>query len=221
METKEFYNKNTKISYAKSGKGQPIILLHGNLQNNEVFKGLIKMLASDGYAVFVPDTRSFGKSDKVKRLNYNDIADDVKALIEKEQIKKPILFGFSDGGITGLLIGIKYPNLLGKLVVSGINLNPKGIALRYRILMHIIFFFTRKDNFRLMLTQPNITAEQLRRITVPTTVLYGEKDIVDLRQSEEVVENVKHGKLMVLKGENHASHIVDNHKLCKLLKDLI
>jgi len=221
METKQSYNNDIKISYVKSGKGQPIILLHGNFQSNEVYHQLIGKLTKDNYEVFAPDTRSFGKSDKAKRLNYNDIAEDIKILIEKEQIKNPILFGFSNGGVAGLLLAIKYPNLLKKLVVSGINLNPKGIALKYRIVMKIIFFFTRKDNFRLMLTQPDITSNQLKKITTPTTVLYGEKDIVDLKQSEEAVENVKNGKLMILDGEDHASHVIDNNKLYKILKDII
>ena len=52
------------------------------------------------------------------------MCDDIIEFIKKLIIDKPILYGFSDGGIIGLLVAIKEPTLLSKLIVSGANITP-------------------------------------------------------------------------------------------------
>jgi len=182
LEVKNFDFNGFNISYTKSGEGQPLIFVHGNMGSNKFFAKCPELFK--GYTVYMPDSRSHGKSDKVKRLNYNDMADDIVRLIEHEQIEKPVLFGFSDGAIVGTMIAIKHPDLLGKLFVAGINLTPKGIKGFWRLVTKVVFAFTFPfkfgDKMRLMMMQPNITADDLTAITVPTIVLYGEKDIVRL-----------------------------------------
>ena len=217
METKDFLANGTAISYLKSGQGQAIILLHGNMESNRIFAGIIETLSSNGYMVFAPDTRSHGKSAKVKRLNYNDMACDVKALIDHEKINEPIIFGFSDGGIVGLLLAIKYPGLLKKLFVAGINLTPNGVKPLWRFLMRLMFCFTLSDKMRLLIKQPDITVEQLKTIETPTIVFYAEKDIVKFSDSQIVVDNVKQSKLVFVPKEDHGSYVLDNCKLFDIL----
>ena len=52
------------------------------------------------------------------------MCDDIIEFIKKINIEKPILYGFSDGGIIVLLIAIKEPNLLSKIIISGANITP-------------------------------------------------------------------------------------------------
>jgi pimeloyl-ACP methyl ester carboxylesterase len=212
METKSFNNSGVNISYLKSGQGKPFILLHGNGESNKIFTDICDMLVKD-FAVYAPDTRSHGKSSKVKRLNYDDIADDIKALIDHEKMENPILFGFSDGGIVGLLLAIKYPKLLEKLFVAGINLTPQGVKPLWRFLMRLVYCFTLSDKMRLMIEQPDIMAEQLKTIETPTTIFYAEKDIVKLSHSQIANENIKKSKLVFVPKENHGSYVLDNKKL--------
>ena len=217
IETKKFDSDGITISYTISGSGQPIIFMHGNLGSNEHFEEMNSLLS--GYTVCVPDARSHGKSQKVKRLKFEEMADDVARLIRHENMVKPIFYGFSDGGIVGLILAAKYPDLLKELVVSGINISPKGIKPLWRFIVRFCFFFTRNDKFRLMIKQPNITADQLKQIKVPTLILYGEKDIVELQESEIAKENIPNSKLVIIPGENHVSYVLDNKKLFTILKD--
>jgi len=225
MELKTFDSNGIKIHYTKSGEGPPLIFVHGNMGSGAFFKDCHKLFK--GYAIYTPDSRSHGKSDKVKRLNYNDMAEDIVGLIKHEGLenKKPVLFGFSDGGIVSLLIAIKYPDLLGKIFPAGLNLIPKGINGFWRFVTRLAFTFTFPfkfgDKMRLMLTQPNITADDLKNITTPTTVLYGEKDIVKLADSQAVVDNAANAKLVIIPKENHGSYIADNQKLYNILKPLL
>ena len=78
------------------------------------------------------------------------------------------MYGFSDGGIIGLLLAIRYPHLLSALVISGANVHPKGIKARYRLVMQAGYYITRDNKLSLMLNQPNITAQKLQSISVPT-----------------------------------------------------
>ena len=224
LECKHFDSNGVGIHYAKSGVGQSLIFVHGNMGSGAFFKNCHKLF--EGYTVFTPDSRSHGKSDKVRRLNYDDMAEDVVNLIRHEGLDKhelkPIVFGFSDGGIIALKIAMKYPELLGKIIPAGINLTPKGINALARFMTRLIFCFTFPfklgDKMRLMLTQPNIKPDDLKKIITPTIVLYGEKDIVKLADSQTVVDHVMGAKLEIIKGEDHGSYIADNVKLYNILK---
>ena len=178
-----------ELYYEKTGQGRPIILLHGNGESLDIFKILLKQL-SPNYTVYAIDSRDHGKSGKVKSLDYRDMMEDVAAFIGQLDIEIPILYGFSDGGIIGLLLAIKYPVLLSKLIISGANANPDGIKTFTAILMKITYFFTRSRKYKLMLTQPNITYTELNTIVTPTLVLAGKKDIVKDEHTKRIAENI-------------------------------
>ena len=94
------------LYYEKYGEGQPLILLHGNGENHKIFEKSIAVL-KEHFTVYALDSRGHGYSSPVDELHYEDMADDVHEFICKLQLKKPIIYGFSDGGIIALLVGIK------------------------------------------------------------------------------------------------------------------
>ena len=114
------------LNYDVSGTGYPIILLHGNGENYTIFNKLIEKLQED-YTVYAVDSRSHGDSEDTEEVSYDLMAEDIIQFIKELNIENPMLYGFSDGGIVGLLIAIKEPELLSKLIVSGVNINPKGL----------------------------------------------------------------------------------------------
>ncbi|MGN1383880.1 MAG: alpha/beta fold hydrolase [Clostridia bacterium] len=101
---------NININYEVCGQGSPIILLHGNQETHEIFDKLIEKMQVN-YTVYALDSRCHGKSDNPDKISYNLMAGDTIAFIKKLKISKPILYGFSDGGIVGLLIAIKEPDI--------------------------------------------------------------------------------------------------------------
>ena len=117
---------NVNLYYEVYGKGIPIILLHGNSETHEIFDKLIEKL-KDKYKVYAIDSRCHGKSEDTNKISYELMRDDIISFIRKLKIDKPILYGFSDGGIIGLLVAIKEPDILSKLIISGANLNSKGM----------------------------------------------------------------------------------------------
>ena len=209
-----------ELYYKQSGQGAPIILLHGNGEDHSIFRILIKKL-SDNYTVYAIDSRDHGRSSRVKILSYQSKMEDVARFINKLEIKKPILYGFSDGGIIGLLLAIRHPDVLKKLIISGANTNPDGIKGFAFILIKAGYFFTRNRKLKLMLSQPDISDAQLKTIVTPTMVLAGHHDVIKEEHTVNIAKNIQGSELRILKGENHTSYVLDNEKLYDTIKSFI
>lgn len=106
--------------YEKAGSGPAVVLLHGNTESSKIFGVLTEQL-KHRFTVYAIDSRCHGKSTKTDEISYELMADDVAAFIEELRLEQPVLYGFSDGGIIGLILASKHPALLGKLMVSGAN----------------------------------------------------------------------------------------------------
>lgn len=216
-----YFNANgVELFYEKTGQGMPIILLHGNGEDHTIFDVLIKQL-SPNFTVYAIDSRDHGRSSRVKSLNYEEMMEDVAAFIHGMRIQTPILYGFSDGGIIGLLLAIKYKSILTKLIVSGANTHPGGIKWFTALQMKLVYFFTRNRKYKLMLTQPSITETELKTIITPTLVLAGGKDMVKDEHTRMIAKNIPSGTLIILDGENHSSYVSHSEKLYGIIKPFI
>ena len=206
-----------ELYYEKYGTGKPIILIHGNQESHEIFDKLIEKLKSN-YEVFAIDSRCHGKSENPKEISYNLMCDDIINFIKELNIEKPILYGFSDGGIIGLLVAIKEHDLLSNLIISGANITPDVFTTFDLLLTKLFYFFTRSKYMKMMLDEPNITIEDLKKITIPVHVLAGEKDIIKLEHTKLIANNIKNSTLEIIKNENHGSYIIHSDKLYEIIK---
>ncbi len=209
-----------ELYYEKYGTGKPIILIHGNQESHEIFDKLIEKLKSN-YEVFAIDSRCHGKSENPKEISYNLMCDDIINFIKELNIEKPILYGFSDGGIIGLLVAIKEHDLLSNLIISGANITPDVFTTFDLLLTKLFYFFTRSKYIKMMLDEPNITIEDLKKITIPVHVLAGEKDIIKLEHTKLIANNIKNSTLEIIKNENHGSYIIHSDKLYEIIKKYI
>ena len=209
-----------ELNYEVSGQGEPIILLHGNGEDHRIFDVLIKQL-SEKFTVYAIDSRGHGKSTKTNQLSYQLMAEDIVKFIAINQIEKPILYGFSDGGITGLFIACQYPTLLSKLIISGANSNPKGLKWQWRVYIRFLYFFTRSAKLKLMINEPNITKNELSKIEIPTLVLAGEKDVIKEKDTRFIADNIKDATLNILPKEDHFSYVTNSPKLYDIIKNFI
>src|SRR5439155_17097126 len=132
------------------------------------------------------------------------------------------LLGWSDGGIIGLLVAIRRPDLVHKLVVVGANYDTQGLVgaaeemfaemdpagdevALFRSLYeahspdgadHWPVFFAK---FRAMATsEPHIPVEDLSRISSPTLVLVGDDDIVSLEHTVDLFQAIPNAELAVV-----------------------
>ena len=211
---------NVKLYYEEYGVGKPVILLHGNQETHEIFDKLIDRLKTN-YKVYAIDSRCHGKSENPVDISYDLMCDDIVEFIKKLNINKPLLYGFSDGGIIGLLIAIKEPMLLSKLIISGANTTPDILSIPFKLFTNLIYFFTRSKYIKMMLNEPNIKTEELKSIRIPVHVLAGEKDIVKYEHTKYIADNIENSTLEIIKKENHGSYIVHSEKIYEIVKNYL
>ena len=112
------------IYYRDVGAGEPLLLLHGgSVSSSDIWaehpygwgQNLDRFAAY--FRVIAPDTRGHGRTvNPSGELHYRLLAEDVVALIDALQLHRPLVFGFSDGGIAASLIGMHYPGILRAIV---------------------------------------------------------------------------------------------------------
>jgi len=209
---------DTDLYYEKIGVGRPLILLHGNSESHKIFDKIVEPLSKQ-FTVYSIDSRGQGNSSRVDSISFQEMADDTISFIKTLKIHKPVIYGFSDGGIIGLLIASQYPGLLSKLIISGVNVSPAGIKDHFRILFSIIHFITKDPRVKMMLTEPNITASDLAKIDIPTLVLVGSRDAVKKSDTQFIVKNIPDSILRVLKGEGHMSYVFHSPKLIPIIQN--
>lgn len=205
-----------ELYYEVIGNGEPLVMIHGNSETHEIFHEAAEVL-SQYFTCYLIDSRGHGVSEAVSEFHYDDMAEDVHAFIEALHLKHVTYYGFSDGGIIGILLACKYPQLFERMIISGANTHPKAMKKLTYLVFKVIAFFNRSPLFKLMLTEPNITKEQLQAIRIPTLVLAGSKDVVLESDTRFIANNIQNAVLKILDGEGHGSYIVHNTKVAELI----
>lgn len=95
----------------------PVILLHGGGLTSNMYLSLGQALVRENFQVWKMDTRGHGLSSNPSgAFSYDLLAQDVDEFIRAHQIKKPILIGYSDGGITALNFVVKFPKVARAII---------------------------------------------------------------------------------------------------------
>ncbi|MBQ6335014.1 MAG: alpha/beta hydrolase [Erysipelotrichaceae bacterium] len=204
-----------KLFYEKKGEGRPLIMIHGNSEDHTIFLEASEVL-KDHFEVYLLDSRDHGQSDKVNELHYDDMAEDMVQFMEKLDLSNVVYYGFSDGGIIGLLTSLK-SSRISRLIVSGANATPDGVVTWLKTLIKVLYFFTKDSKMKMMLNEPHIKAETLKQISIPVSVVAGEKDAVKYQETKLIADSIPDARLRIIPKAGHGSYIV--HKT--LIADII
>ncbi len=125
-------SKHPSISIDYAGHGEMVIFLHGIGGNKKNWKENL-IFFSEKFLSVAWDTRGYGESDDYKgKLNFEDVLDDLKKVIEYFNKDKAHIVGLSMGGQIATLFFEKYPNHVKTLTLCDThfglsNLSPKEI----------------------------------------------------------------------------------------------
>jgi pimeloyl-ACP methyl ester carboxylesterase len=210
-----------QMYYETYGKGEPLLIIHGNNGSIQDFKNQISTF-SKSYQVIIADNRSHGKSiDTQDSLSYEQMADDFAALLDHLKLDSVNVVGWSDGGINGLLLASRHPKKVRKLAVTGANLTPepvKGVdPWVYKNELHVVDSLSHLPQttenkrllklHRMMLHQPNISHAELNKIQCPTLVIGGDHDVIMPRHTLEIAEAIPRSYLWILPNSGHSTPI--------------
>lgn len=209
--------KEFTMNYLKQGQGPALILLHGNGEDAHIFEEAMDVLKAH-FTVYALDSRGHGKSKaKVCQFHYQTMADDLLEFVEKMNLTKFYCYGFSDGAIVALLFAIKHSHRIEKMMISGANLSPDALFsdCLQTIKKNYLHASSEREKklCQLMLEEPNISPEELKKITCPTFVLAGENDIVPVEHTILISQSIPSSQLKILSNENHDSYITHCKKI--------
>lgn len=109
-----------RMYYEVSGKGEPLIVLHGSFMNIPSMGAIIPKLA-EKHTVYAVELQGHGRTNDIDRpLTYQNLADDVAAFMDAVKLPRADVLGYSLGAIAGLKFAIRHPVKVNKLImVSG------------------------------------------------------------------------------------------------------
>lgn len=104
--------KNKNIHFNDTGKGDVIVLLHGFLENSNIWDLFVKKLSTK-YRLVTIDLPGHGKTDDFEITHTMDfMAECVKQVLDNLNINKCVMIGHSMGGYVSLSFADKYKEYL-------------------------------------------------------------------------------------------------------------
>ncbi len=200
---------NITLNYLVKGNGNPLILLHGNGEDLQIFDKLVSKLEKQ-FTVYAIDSRNHGGSTRTEDFTYETMAEDIHQFIEKLELKHVSVIGFSDGAIISLLLILKYPETFDRMVLLGVNLKPTDFKLEIYNSIAEEYEKTQDPLFKMMLEQPNIELDDLKDINTPTLVIGAEDDLYYEDSFQNIVNAMSNAVLKIIKGHDHGSYVVNN-----------
>ena len=107
-----------EMYYEIYGTGKPLVLLPGGLMTIGMMGQILPDLARTRQVIAV-EVQGHGHTADIDRaLTYEQMADDIAALITHLGLEHADVFGFSSGGGIALQTAIRHPEVVRKLVVA-------------------------------------------------------------------------------------------------------
>jgi pimeloyl-ACP methyl ester carboxylesterase len=222
--------------YKVQGSGEEtVLLLHAGLSNSDALLDSIGGPLGEHRRVVAFDRRGHGRTaDTPEAFHYESMVDETIAVIE--HVGGPVhIVGWSDGGIVGLLLALRRPELVGRLVAIGANYhwNVDGrdetsetaadstdgddqfpaddpiVALMAAAYAERSpdgpehFPVVAMKGFHLFGIEPELTEEDLARVSVPVLVMAGDDDLIPLSHTASFFAALPHGQLAIVPGASH------------------
>lgn len=206
-----------------TGEGDPLVLLHGAFGGASSFYAQTPALVAAGYRVHVPERRGHMRTPDVEGpLSYAVMADDTIAYLDQEVSGPAHLVGWSDGAVVALLVAMRRPDLVRRMVLIGQYYNSSGKQPGSTLEQDLSspdalgvlrdeyarvspdggdhFPVVHAKTLQMILTEPELELATFAGVDVPTLVLQGDRDEVTLEHSQAVVAAFPDARLAVLPG---------------------
>ena len=212
-----------EMYYEVHGTGQPLVVLHGAYMTIGTMGEVVPGLA-EARRVIAVELQGHGRTADVDRpLTYEQMADDVAALIGHLGIEQADVFGYSMGGGVALQVAVRHPEVVRKLVVASASYTSDGMHPELLEMIPTIapeafagspieeaYLRTapNPDDF------PNLVAklkrldmepfawppEDIRKIAAPTLLIVGDSDAIRLEHAVELFRLLGGGVMGALAG---------------------
>ncbi len=195
------------------GTGPTLVLLHGGGDSGE--HSFVRQLDvfSEHHRIVAPDQVGQGRTPDVSGpLSYTSMMQDTAALLRQLKLQHTDVIGFSDGGILALMLAIQHPELVRRLIISGVNIAPEGLTAEnlenLRAGQTDVPTTIDEKLAKLWLTSPTeaeLSVPLLSKITQPVLLISGDRDAITLEHTLQIFHALPTAELCVLPGTDHAT----------------
>ena len=112
------------IEYEVTGKGPPVVLLHGFPDSGRRWRHQVSALVEAGFSTIVPDLRGYGASDKpeaVEEYSIPYLAGDVVAILDAVGVERAHIVGHDWGAALAWAFGSLLPDRVDHLVALSVG----------------------------------------------------------------------------------------------------
>jgi alpha-beta hydrolase superfamily lysophospholipase len=216
-----------------------VVVLHGYGEHLGLYGPLAHRLVADGHAVHAMDAVGHGRSDGERAViaSWDDVVDDARVLVDLVRAQHPtsplVVVGHSGGALAAALLGLRDPQAVDALVLSGGPLlrqdwvdgwlatgegetpagDPTESMSTHPEYVHALLHdpLTWKGGFRrefllaVVATWPEIRAGLAAgRPAMPVLVVHGEADpVVPVRDARAVAAQLPRATLRTFPGDLH------------------
>jgi len=192
-----------QMYYEVSGKGEPIVVLHGAHMNIQTMGEIIPMLAKT-HTVYALEFQGHGRTTDIDRpITYENLADDVSVFMDRVGLKKADIFGYSMGAAAAMQVAIRYPEKVDQLITASAGYSMSGFQPAYLEMiptMTFDMFAGFEEEWRKLAPNPEGFAEfidkmialehepleweeQVKELKQPTLIITGDADVVTLEHT--------------------------------------
>ncbi|RSK36100.1 alpha/beta fold hydrolase [Hymenobacter metallilatus] len=211
--------RGLKLYYETYGTGAPLLLLHGNGGSSQDFAKTIPYFAKK-YRVIALDSRAHGQSvDAGDSLSFELLADDCAALLAHLRLDSAYVLGWSDGGITALLLAQRHPEKVKRLAATGANLWPDSTALMPELWQQMRRGYQegrsqpftdpkRRNDWKVFLLDwrhPHVPLATLAQIKAPAFIIAGDRDVIRPEHTVAIYQHLSRAWLWIVPNSGHAT----------------
>lgn len=201
-------------------KSEKVLLLHGGLSSTESWFDAVFPAVKKSH-VFAYDRSAHGRTKMRDGYYHFDFQTEEAIAYLDDVVKGPAhIVGWSDGGIIALHIALKRPDLVSSIVAIGANYHhdcgathdPSTIEVKEeeKALFaqrsgqdpELLETIVRKA-YEVWASEPNLTLDDLAKITVPTLILAGDDEPFTSEHTFSMYEALPNGRLAIVPGTSH------------------
>jgi pimeloyl-ACP methyl ester carboxylesterase len=194
-----------QMYYEVSGRGDPLVVVHGAYMNIPMMGAIIPRLART-HRVYAVELQGHGRTTDIDRpITYPNLADDVAAFMDAVGLTKADVFGYSMGAVTGLQLAIRHPAKVNKLVAASVAYDAEGWQPAFKefipqmtVEMFLEMPFAKDyrklaanpDGFPSLAKkliaiekEPMAWGEDVKALKVPVLIITGDADVATLEHS--------------------------------------
>lgn len=218
-----------KMYYEVHGEGPPVVLLHGGMTGIAFsFAAQIPALSRNHRVIAIEQMGHGHTADIAGRaLSYADMAEDTFAFLTQQHIQNVDLLGISDGGQIALRLAFTHPEMVRRVIVSGVGFGPVTAEEQQATLAlsadrlpkvfrsdyervspdgsdHWLAIFQK---VKTMWSKPGwgISKPELATIHAPVLLFFGDHDFTSIEEAATIFHDIPGAQLCIVPGAGHGA----------------